>query len=58
MALLDGIAIRFTMGSFGIAIDAAAVLAGLTAGLVLGLIGALPAILRCLALPIPSALRS
>jgi putative ABC transport system permease protein len=58
MALLDGIAIRFTMGSFGIAIDAAAVLAGLSAGLVLGLIGALPAILRCLALPIPSALRS
>ena len=58
MALLDGIAIRFTMGSFGIAIDSAAVLAGLTAGLVLGLIGALPAILRCLALPIPSALRS
>jgi hypothetical protein len=46
------------MGSFGIAIDAAAVLAGLSAGLVLGLIGALPAILRCLALPIPSALRS
>jgi putative ABC transport system permease protein len=56
--LLDGIAIRFTMGSFGIAIDAVAVLAGLLAGLLLGLVGALPAILRCLALPIPSALRS
>jgi putative ABC transport system permease protein len=56
--LLDGLAIQFTMGSFGIAVDSAAVLAGLASGLFLGLIGALPAIIRCLTLPIPSALRS
>jgi putative ABC transport system permease protein len=55
---LDGLSIRFTMGSFGIAVDSVAVLAGLSAGLLLGLLGALPAIVRCLVLPIPSALRS
>lgn len=58
VAALDGVAIRFTMGSFGIAIDSVAILSGLVAGLLLGLIGALPAIVRCLNLPIPFALRS
>ena len=58
MLALDGIAIRFTMGSFGIAIDSVAILAGLVSGLFLGLVGALPAIVRCLTLPIPTALRS
>lgn len=58
VAALDGIAIRFTMGSFGIAIDSDAILAGLVAGLFLGLVGALPAIVRCLTLSIPTALRS
>jgi len=55
---LDGLSIRFTMGSFGIAVDSVAVLAGLAAGIFLGVVGALPAIVRCLTLPIPSALRS
>jgi len=34
------------------------VLAGLASGALLGLLGALPAIIRCLSLPIPAALRS
>lgn len=55
---LDGLAIRFSMGSFGLSVDSAAVLAGLATGTLLGLVGALPAIVRCLSLPIPSALRS
>jgi hypothetical protein len=46
------------MGSFGLSVDSAAVLAGLAAGTLLGLLGALPAILRCLSTPIPTALRS
>ena len=58
MLALDGLSVRFTMGSFGIAIDSVAILAGLLAGILLGLVGALPAIVRCLALPIPTALRS
>ncbi|MEY3026331.1 MAG: hypothetical protein RL136_857 [Planctomycetota bacterium] len=57
-ALLDGISIRFTMGSFGIVVDAVAILAGLLAGAFLGLLGAIPAIARCLTLSIPSALRA
>ncbi|MEY3141964.1 MAG: hypothetical protein RLY21_457 [Planctomycetota bacterium] len=55
---LDGVAIRFSMGSFGLSVDHAAILAGLGAGTLLGLVGAVPAILRCLLIPIPSALRS
>ena len=55
---LDGLAIQFSMGSFGLSVDSAAVLAGLSAGTLLGLFGALPAIVRCLSTPIPSALRS
>jgi len=58
LLFLDGLAIRFSMGSFGLSVDGAAVLAGLSAGVLLGLLGAVPAILRCLTLPIPSALRS
>ncbi len=58
LLLLDGLAIRFSMGSFGLSVDPVAVLAGLSAGTLLGLLGALPAILRCLSLPIPLALRS
>jgi putative ABC transport system permease protein len=58
MLALDGLSVRFTMGSFGIVIDSVAILAGLLAGILLGLVGALPAIVRCLTLPIPTALRS
>jgi putative ABC transport system permease protein len=58
LLVLDGVAVDFTMGSFGIAVDSAAVLAALLTGLFLGIFGALPAIARCLVLSIPSALRS
>jgi hypothetical protein len=58
LLLLDGIAVEFTMGSFGIAVDAVALLSALISGLLLGVTGALPAIARCLVLSIPSALRS
>ena len=55
---IDGLSIGFSMGSFGVAVDATAILAGLSTGLFLGVVGALPAIARCLSLSIPSALRS
>lgn len=55
--LLDGMAVRISMGAFGLAIDAPALLSGLSAGLVLGIAGALPPAWRCLRLPIPDALR-
>ncbi len=56
--VLDGIAVRFSMGSFGLTVDAQGILAALLAGTLLGIIGALPAILRSLSLSIPTALRS
>lgn len=56
--LLDGLGVRFSMGIFSLRVDAACVASGLTAGLLLGLIGSLPPTLRCLRSDIPSALKS
>ena len=55
--LLDGIAIRFSMGAFGLVVDAPVVAIGVATGLVLGWVGALPPTLRCLKLPVGQALR-
>lgn len=57
LALLDGIAVRFSMGAFGMLIDGPVLAAGLGAGILLGVLGALPPAWRCLRLPIPEALR-
>lgn len=58
LVLLDGTAVRFSMGSFGLSVDGVAVAAALGAGIGLGLLGALPAIVRCLSIPLPEALRA
>ncbi|MCC6322254.1 MAG: ABC transporter permease [Phycisphaerales bacterium] len=55
---LDGLAVRFSMGAFGLVVDAPVVGVGLCAGLGLGLFGALPPAVRCLRLSIPEALKS
>ncbi|NLX07758.1 MAG: ABC transporter permease [Phycisphaerae bacterium] len=55
---LDGLSVRFSMGAFGLRVDAAVMAMGLLAGLLLGVIGALPPAWRCLRLPIPDALRT
>lgn len=54
--VLDGISVRFSMGAFALAVDAPVIAAGLTLGLVLGLLGALPPAWRCLRPPIRDAL--
>ena len=56
--VLDGLAVRFSMGTFTLAVDSAAIAAGLLAGLLLGVVGGIAPIARCLSLPIPLALRS
>jgi len=56
--LLDGLSVRFSMGAFGIRIDSAVVAVGMLAGLLLGVIGALPPAFACLRLPITQALKS
>ncbi|MHC4552495.1 MAG: ABC transporter permease [Planctomycetota bacterium] len=58
LVLLDGSSIRISMGAFGLAIDAATLSAGLGAGLILGIIGALPPVINCIRLPIPEALKA
>lgn len=58
LLLLDGLAVRFSMGAFAITLDAPVVLAGLLAGLLVGLVGAIPPAVRCLRLPIPEALKA
>lgn len=55
---LDGLAIRFSMGVFGLVVDARVLGIGLVAGALLGVVGAIPPALRCLSLPIPSALKA
>jgi putative ABC transport system permease protein len=56
--LLDGVAVQFSMGAFGLKIDAPVLVIGLAAGLVLGIVGALPPAVRCLKLPIPESLKA
>lgn len=58
MLLLDGVAVRFSMGVFGLNVDSGTLLAGLFAGAAVGGLGALPPAVACLRLPITSALKS
>lgn len=58
LLLLDGLAVRFSMGAFALTIDSPVLLIGLATGLGVGLIGAIPPAVRCLRLPIAAALRS
>lgn len=56
--LLDGIAVRFSMGAFGLKIDETVIGLGLLTGLALGVVGALPPAIRCLKPTIPVALKA
>jgi ABC-type lipoprotein release transport system permease subunit len=58
IALLNGVAVRFTMGAFQLAIDSEAVLVGCCVGLIVGLLGALPAAWRALRMPIVEGLKT
>ncbi len=58
LLVLDGIAVRFSMGAFTLALDGPVVLTGVGAGLLVGLVGALPPAVRCLRLPVADALKS
>ena len=58
IAFLDGISIHFSMGTFGLRIDERVVAIGLGAGLLVGVVGCVLPALRCLRMPLPSALKS
>lgn len=56
--LLDGLAVRFSMGAFGLIFDGPVIVIGLVAGLMIGLLGSLPPTLRCLHSPITESLKA
>jgi putative ABC transport system permease protein len=58
LAILDGLAVRFSMGAFGLVVDGPVLAAGLAAGLFLGIVGALPPAWRALRMPITEALKA
>lgn len=58
LLLLNGTAIRFTMGAFPLAVDHVAVSAGLLSGLAIGILGAIPPAIRALRLPVAEALKA
>lgn len=55
---LDGLSVRFSMGAFGLVVDAPVIASALGAGLCLGVFGAWPPAWRCLRMPIPVALKA
>ncbi len=58
LVFLDRLAVRFSSGAYGLALDGPTVAIALGVGLALGVIGALPPAWRCLRLPIPEALKA
>lgn len=58
LVLLNGATVQFSLGAFGLLIDAPVVLMAIVGGLLVGVIGAIPAALRCLRMPIPEALKA
>jgi len=58
VTLLDGLAVRFSLGAFGLVVDSSVLVVGLLAGVILGAVGALPPVWRCLRMTIPTALKA
>lgn len=58
LIFLDGLAVRFSMGAFAIDLDATVMMIGLASGAAMAIIGIIPALWRCLRLPIVEALRT
>ncbi|MCA9005926.1 MAG: ABC transporter permease [Planctomycetaceae bacterium] len=56
--LINGVAVRFTMGAFSLQIDSISLLIGCSVGVLLGLLGAIPPALRALRLPVVDGLKS
>jgi putative ABC transport system permease protein len=57
MPLLNGIAVKFSMGAFALVLDAPVLIGGLAAGAALAIVGIIPPLWRCLRLPIVESLR-
>jgi ABC-type antimicrobial peptide transport system permease subunit len=55
---LNGAAMRFTMSAFPLRVDHVAVAAGLVTGLLIGVVGAMPAAVRAMRMPVVEALKA
>jgi len=55
---INGLAVRFTMGAFALNVDSVAILIGCGAGLLLGVLGALPPALKALRLSVAAGLKA
>ncbi len=58
VVLVNGAAVRFTMGAFELQIDGVALLIGYGTGLTLGMVGSLPPAIRVLRLPVVEGLKA
>jgi ABC-type lipoprotein release transport system permease subunit len=58
LLVVNGLAVRFTMGAFTLRVDSVAVLVGCGTGLLLGLAGALPPAVRAMGLPVAEGLKA
>jgi ABC-type lipoprotein release transport system permease subunit len=58
LLLINGLAVRFTMGAFTLRIDSVAVLVGCGTGLFLGVMGAIPPAIRAMRLPVVEGLKA
>ena len=58
LVVVNGAAVRFTMGAFTLRVDSVAMLVGCGTGLLLGIVGALPAAFRAMRLPLVEGLKA
>lgn len=58
LTMLDGMAVRFTMGAFTLRIDSVAIMIGCGVGLLLGVVGALPPALKALRAEVATSLKA
>lgn len=56
--VLNGVAVRFTMGAFALRVDGVALLIGCSVGLLLGIVGALPPAIKALRLSVAESLKA
>ena len=58
LLILDGQAVRFSMGVFQLVVDHRVMFLGVISGLLMGILGALPPAWKCLRMPITEALKA
>jgi len=58
LLLVNGVAVRFTMGAFSLRVDGVSLMIGCGVGLVLGVVGALPPAIKALRLPVAESLKA